>query len=1047
MGTTTALTCESETETSLASEEPERRWDRSLGGLFENQSLVHSTAPAIESQGYLLSYAELRSKALYLAGQIHLVDPLDSTPVGILIPRGINHILAQLAIVYTGRACVPLDTQMSDDCLESLLENVQSRLVLTDLQNTHRLVGLTHILVDHTFRGNQGPVPSFLAQPSRGLSSCSHILHTSGTSGKPKAVKLFGSGLLNLCRDPYANWIIQGQRVGHAASIIFDISLVEIWGSLLNGATIVVLPMETVLDPLELSNFIREQRLDVLQLTTSVLNLTVYTLPGAFSTLDTLITGGEAINCQSIRSIFNQGAPRRIINGYGPTECSVYTLWHSVSRLEADQGRIPVGKPFSNVVPYLVNESLMPVNVGEVGELLVAGAGVAGGYIGEKEKTAQSFISLPQLPSNGLPRVGTQRVYRTGDLMRRDEHGVYYYIGRKDHQVKISGQRVELESIESILQESDLVRAAAVVKITPEELGRGPFLVAFCIPAAADTTPAAISRDYINRHARLVLPRFELIDQFPLKTSGKVDRGQLGRQYTQAIESTHARFNYPKTGQRKSLEAELRYLWLDVLGFPSKELQPTDDFIAMGGNSLMVATLIARINHTFGISLRASAIYENMTLASLTELLTIMYQDGQANVVTQANEQEAWLQDSQLGQHLQPSQDQRVINWGTPSEGRVFLTGATGFVGAFFLAKLLQTPSVKKVCCLIRAHDEAHGRARLLETLLKYQLYPNNLDKLIIIAGCFGETNLGMSVQQYDYYAAWASVVFHLGARVNYLATYSAHRKDNVLGTLNVLKFATHKRIKPIHYTSTIAAYGPTGLVSGARFLHEDDRPAPHIAALHYDTGYAQSQLVAETIVWNAIDNGLPVAIYRPGFVLGHSKTGVCNPDDFISRLFASCMEMGVYPVLPRQRKEFVPVDFVVDALLHISRSTDNLGHGFNLVHPDRASAIDVCTGFEILNTISPYPMDGVPYTQWVQSLSLRVEDPLYPLVPMLKEKVLDNRTRWEVYEDMAEYGRSNLHRALETVPDILDCSPMGQLFARCLKSWLPKSSLYGKGK
>ncbi|KAL3472034.1 putative NRPS-like enzyme [Aspergillus californicus] len=1019
--------------------EPEGSCGAGLASAFADQVSANGTLTAIESDGHALSYAELLAGSLYLADQIRVTDPPASTPIGILIPRGINHVLAQLAVVYAGRACVPLDTKMDDDGLTGILENLHSSLVLTDQENAHRLGSFTHLLVEHTAtRRNQFPGPSFFAQPFKGPRSCSHVFHTSGTSGKPKAVELFAGGLLNLCHDSDANWIKQDQRVGHAASVVFDISLVEIWGSLLNGATIVVVPTETVLDPMELSTFIRKQRLDVLQLTTSLLNVTAYACPRAFATLDTLITGGEAINCQSIRAIFEAGAPRCIINGYGPTECSVYCLWHCVSRLEAQCGQIPVGKPFRNVELFLVDESLAPTGVGEVGELLVAGAGVTNGYIGDKEKTAEKFIYLPQPSCNEHPRVRGKRTYRTGDLMRRDGRGVYYYIGRKDNQIKISGQRVELELIESILQETDLVHAATVVKITPQQLGRGPFLVAFCVPTSADVMPSAIARDYVRRYPRLLVPRFELIEQLPLKTSGKADRGQLERQYTRAIESTHASVK-PRAWEWSSLKDDLRYLWLDVLGLPNTELQPTDDFIAMGGNSLMVATLIARVNHAFGISLRASVLYENMTLERLTELLTRIRRDGQAAVPVHTTNEKGWLQDSELGQGVHPPQDSPVVvDWEAASEGRVFLTGATGFVGAFFLAQLLQTPTVTHVCCLVRADDEAHGQARLQQTLQRYQLYPPNLDRITVLPGCFGKPNLGLSANKYDYYAQWTSVVFHLGAKVNYLATYSAHRQDNVLGTLNILRFATHKRTKPTHYTSTIAAYGPTGLVLGTKFLHEDKRVAPHIRALHYDTGYAQSQLVAETIVWDAIDNGLPITIYRPGFVIGHSVTGICNPDDFISRLFASCMEIGSYPLLRNQRKEFVPVDFVAGALLHISRSSENIGHAFNLVHPDKASAIDVCAGFELLNRLCPnHRMQATSYTEWVQSLSLRPDDPLYPLVPMLQEKVLDYRTRWEMYEHMVEYGRSNLHRALRAAPQVLDCSPMDQVFERCLDSWL----------
>ncbi|KAL6229504.1 hypothetical protein BDW75DRAFT_245669 [Aspergillus navahoensis] len=1013
--------------------------DLDLAGLFQKQISANGAAIAIESAGCALTYAELHLKAVYLAAQIHALSLSDNSAVAILIPRGINHILAQIAILYSGRACIPLDTKLSDDCLKSMLANLNSTCIITNWENAHRLTNFAHLLADHTVDDNDPPSgPCPLVSSSRDSSTCSHIFHTSGTSGKPKAVELLAGGLINLFCEPNASWIKQGQRVGHAASVVFDISLVEIWGSLLNGATIVVIPIETVLDPLELSRFIKDKSLDVLQLTTSLLDVTAYACPWAFSALDTLITGGEAINCESIRSIYNGGAPQRIINGYGPTECSVYCLWHCVSRLEAQCGKIPVGKPFSNVEAFLVDDNLMPVGVTEVGELVVAGAGVAGGYIGDREKTAKSFIHLPQLPRNYSRRINpSSPMYRTGDLMHRDQHGVHYYVGRKDNQVKIGGQRIELETIESILQETGLVSAASVIKATPHDFRRGALLVAFCVPTSPGITPAAITDAYVKQESRSLVPRLELTERLPLKNNGKVDRGQLERQYTGRIESSLSQIN-PADAQAGSVRDELRYLWLDVLGLPDKDLQPTDNFISMGGNSLMVATLIARIKHVFDVSLRASMLYEKMTLGNLTQLLTTLQRDGKKDLLMQVNEQEVWLQDSQLGQQLRPLVEGSVPDWETASEGRVFVTGATGFLGAFFIVELLQQPTVEKVACLVRCENEAHGKLRLEQVLLKYQLYPPNMDKLIIIPGCLGEAKLGLNDQQYDYYAEWASVIFHLGAKVNYLASYSAHRRDNVLGTVNILNFAAHRRTKATHYTSTIAAYGPTGFVTGTNFLHEDNRPASHIAALFYDTGYAQSQLVAETIAWNAIDNGVPLTIYRPGFVLGHSKTGVCNPDDFISRLFASCMEMGSYPLLPNQRKEFVPVDFVAKTLLHISKSKGrNLGHAFNLVHPEPESAIDVSASFALLNSISPYPMHGVPYAEWVQSLSMHPEDPLYPLVPMLRERVLGERTRWEVYEGMAEYGRDNLHRALREAPDIRECSNMAQLFERCLKSWL----------
>ncbi|OJJ72232.1 hypothetical protein ASPBRDRAFT_125300 [Aspergillus brasiliensis CBS 101740] len=999
-----------------------------LAQLLERQAIVRGTAIAIEEGRHEVTYGDLHEKALFVADQINGFLHDDPSPVGIIAPRSLNHVLSQAAVIYSGRACVPLDPKLPDEMLKDMLDNLGSTLVITDMLQQHRLPGVKHLVVDHRVIPETFELD--IAPSQNGSQTCSHVLHTSGTTGKPKAVEAFAEGLINLCLDP-ADLIRKGQRVGHGSNVIFDTSLVEIWGPLLRGATMVIIPQETVLDPSALSAFVKEKELNVLQLTTSLLTVTAYACPDAFSTLDTLITGGEAINCQTIQSIFDAGAPGRIINGYGPTEASIYVLYHEVSEDEARRGEIPVGKPFGNVEVFLADDHLNPVKAGEVGELLVSGVGVAGGYIGDAEKTAKSFVVLPQL--HRKVERGPNHVYRTGDLMRVDENGVYYYLGRKDNQIKIRGQRVELEALESALVGTGLVSAAVVVKITPEEVGRGQFLLAYCVPSSPDVSDGAIMKAYMEQAPHLMVPRLELIDILPLRSTGKADRKALEAQYHQKLKRTRANGvnGNINTG---NVASKLEYIWIDVFGLTVEHLRPTDDFVAMGGTSLIAATMIARINQTFGISLRARMLYENTTFQSLTRLVTNIQVHGDDSSV-QA-EQEVWLQDSKLGEHLRPIGGV-IPHWQDKHEGRIFLTGATGFVGVFLLATLVKRPDVKKVACLVRADDEPSARARLEKTLEKYSLYAN-MDKVIALPGNFGQPWLGLSPEQYDYYATWSSVIFHLGAKVSYVAPYSSHRQENTIGTLNMLEFATHRRMKAMHYSSTIAAYGPTGYVTGAKLLPEDERPAPHLAALPSDTGYAQSQYVAEAIVWNAIDNGFPVAIYRPGFVLGHSKSGICNPDDFISRLFTSCMDMGLYPILPNQRKEFIPVDFVVDAIIHVSTTHENLGHAYNLVQPDLHNAIDINTSFDILNQLSPYKMQGVPYEQWVNSLSERLDDPLHPLTPMLKEKVFGEMTRWEVYENMAEYGRENIRRALQDAPHILNREDIEVLFHKSLKSWLP---------
>ncbi|PWY90216.1 NRPS-like enzyme [Aspergillus heteromorphus CBS 117.55] len=1002
--------------------------DLGLAERLHQQAEVCGSTVAVEHGRYQLTYAELDRKALFLGDQINSLSQGESAPVGIIAPRSLDHVVSQVAVIYSGRACVPLDNRLPDEMLTRMLQKLGTSLVVTDVRQQHRLPSLRHLVVDHRMI----PDPESVLSPSRnGPRARSFVFHTSGTTGEPKAVEGFAEGVISLCLDP-RQVIRKGQRVGHACNIIFDVCVLDIWGSLLNGATMVVIPMDVVLDPTALGSFITEKELNLLQLPTSILAIMAHACPGALSTLDVLVTGGEAINCRSIQSIFDAGAPGRIINAYGPTEASVYMMYHEVSEEDARKGEIPVGRPFDYVDVFLVDDNLSPVQPGEAGELLISGVCVAGGYIGEPEKTAQSFVKVPQL-GRKTP------MYRTGDLMRVDEAGLYHFLGRKDNQIKVRGQRVELEALESTLLKTSLVSAAVVVKIKPEEFDRGEFLLAYCVPSSPDISAGVILKSYMEQAPHLMVPRLELIDVLPLQPTGKADRKTLEQRYRERLKRSQPKgdqadeappFQGNGADEPGDVASRLERIWITAFGLPVDHLKAKDDFVAMGGTSLMAATMIPRIHEAFGVSLRSQQLYENTSFDQLTHLVTDLQANGDDRAIQE--EQQAWLQDSTLGQHLRPIEG-TVPNW--PDEGRIFLTGATGFVGIFLLAALARRSDVEKVACLVRAEDEPSARRRLEEALHKYSLSAD-MAKVIALPGHLDQAQLGLSPEEYDAYAEWSSVVFHLGAKVSYVAPYASHRQPNVLGTVHILDFCTHRRPKALHYSSTITSYGPTGYVTGAKLLPEDERPAAHVAALPYDMGYSQSQYVAEGLVWAAIDQGLPIAIYRPGFVLGES--GICNPDDFISRLFMTCMDMGLYPILPGQRKEFVPVDFVVDAMLHISTKLSSLGHAYNLVHPHLDDAISTNGSFELLNELSPYQMRAIPYDQWVDALSGRVGDSMQPLTPMLRERVFDQKTRWEVWEHMPEYGRDNMRRALQDAPEVLNCRAIETVFQRSLQSWMP---------
>jgi thioester reductase-like protein len=290
-------------------------------------------------------------------------------------------------------------------------------------------------------------------------------------------------------------------------------------------------------------------------------------------------------------------------------------------------------------------------------------------------------------------------------------------------------------------------------------------------------------------------------------------------------------------------------------------------------------------------------------------------------------------------------------------------------------------------------------------------------DKLLVMCGCLEEPDLGLGASTFKQLGHWASVIFHLGARVNYTQPYSRHRPANTIGTLNIIELALLGRPKSVQYVSSISCFGPTGYFTGTRFVSEGDSLMKHLDALPYDHGYAQSQWVVEEMLHRLMTRGFPIAVYRPGFITGHSKTGACNPDDFFSRLIQACLQMGTYPLLPNQRKEFIPVDYVCDVILHIASSATTVGIAYHIVPPNMSVSIDMNKSMDLVGQASGSPLRGVTYDEWLKQLASDPKFSLQPLQPMLAEKVHNGLTRWELYENMPVYGTENAQAALADYP------------------------------
>jgi amino acid adenylation domain-containing protein/thioester reductase-like protein len=992
--------------------------DEGLGGLFYQQMLEDPSALAIiDEDGRRLTYGALHRAALVLAQGLHEQDFVTEEPVGILVHHGLWDAVTQVAIIYAGGTCVPLNPLLPDQQIISRLQRLGVRYIIVDEPNSTRALPF-----DLLATGEFPPSDDKLADTKNSslpvatnLGHCTHLIHTSGTTSEPKAVQVRGASILHVSHHAPYDPVQKTDVVGHGNSTSFDVALFDIWGALIRGAAIGVLSKSTLLDISNLGTVIRQLGITIMAITTPLVNLVATTAPATFAPLRVILMGGEAVNLVAMKAILEAGPPQHLMNAYGPTECCVYCLAHEITMSDIDAGSVSIGKPIGHNVCCVSNDGGQIVPDGEEGELLVGGPGVSIGYVNQPGQNSQAFTFVDGMenPDTGEP----YRMYRTGDMVRRRSDGQHDFLGRRDHQVKIRGFRIELSAVEAAVMNTGHFSNGFAMRIDEKEEGSGATLVAFVVlqPTAG---PHAVSDALKTLRATLpdyMVPHIEVVVDLPLNSHAKVDRRKLNEMYHK-LRAKHLRDTFGDASL--STRAHVVGLWTTILATPVPHYSDDDDFFEHGATSLQASLLISRIRQQLKTEISLLTLYENSTLG---KLVSIIDSNQGASMPTIRNERDTWVADTLLGDDL-PLPSGLVVDWRLDTEGRVFLTGATGFLGSYLLAHLLGMPDVHQIGCLVRAADPVTGRERLKAALVKYGLWKDVfLTKLLPLCGRLECHWLGLGKQRFEQIADWASVIFHLGAKVNYTQPYSLHRSANILGTVNIARLATTGRLKGMHYCSSISCFGPTGFVTGAKIVYEDEPLLPHVDALTFDHGYAQSQWAADELLQRLISRGFPITVYRPGFITGDQKTGACNPDDFFSRLVRASLELGCYPHLPNQRKEFITVVYVVNAMIHIASNIFTSGHAFHLL-PHRDASIGMDDVMALLGKAQGASIQRVSYEEWIERLLSSANVSLQPLIPMLAEKVHQGLTRWELYENMPTYDNTNTMRALENYPGGLEC-------------------------
>ncbi|KAJ6125368.1 Male sterility NAD-binding [Penicillium samsonianum] len=977
-----------------------------------------------------ISYQELIARADVLAEKLRGRSIELAEPVCILLGSGYQQIISQVAVLRAGGTCVPIAPSMPSLRLVAMLHDIKSRFVITsealmDRVSDFEVIRVEEATVENITLNETSPIHVQAGCPE---THRSHIFFTSGSTGQPKAIQILACGILHVLASEPATLLGPSDRMAGFISPGFDFALFEVWASLLAGATVIQIPKVIVTDPFALSEFLENRKVTVMIIPTALFNVIALNAPNAFCGLHHVLVGGEAVNVKAMKKVLINGSPANLYNAYGPTETTIFVTTCRVTLDETQHPRISIGRAFGKSKVYLLDEQLRNITgTHQTGELCVAGPQLAAGYLNRPEETEKQFIHVntATLGEDDGPSI---RLYRTGDLAQwKDSSGTLDYIGRADKQVKCSGHRVELGDIERTLERHPQVESCIVLQHKQEH---SETLAAYVISIECETEVQLSGiTDWAKEHLPyyMVPSSIQSVREFPLSSSGKVDRKALVRDLQDA----------PKTEEPKSQQAPKMESQDDWLQSHLQELlnvshvDPNKNIFALGVTSLQSAQLVGTIKHHSGKVVTLAQLHASPTLESLTALLRRSDDDS-----TDAAQTTRWAQDSHLADELVAPPD-----WQSTKEGHVFLTGGTGFVGVYLLHQLLSIPSVKKVACLARSRGNLTVNDRIQKALEKYDLWDGRLEstqKIIALDGDLTDVNLGLGEDKFNWLSNWASVIFHIGARVNWCEPYETLYEPNVVGTRNIIRLTTLGRRKALHYVSSIDAWNVTGLINKTERVFEDAPLKPHLESLPYDMGYSQSQWVADEMVQRARDLGLPATIYRPGFVIGDSSRGYGNADDFFARLIVGCIQSGQFPHLPHQRLEYVTVEFVCSAILHIASKSESLGRSFHLVSPDVAQSVSIEKTCSLINQAG-YPVKEVPYQEWIDMIQNTPGNPLEPMIPMLQEPVLKDLTRMQTSMYTPVYETQNTVKALADRPDIKYVPLDHELLQRHIDFWVSR--------
>jgi tyrocidine synthetase-3 len=608
---------------------------KTIPQVFNEQSVNTPHKAAVLFEDKIYTYKELDERSSQLGHYLQQEYGVGRNDlVGVMVDRSEKLLLAILGILKAGAAYVPIDPAYPQARKQFILNDTGAKVLITQSDHLFELDYYTGGLFAIDIQLDNLSTPVSMPPVDSHATDLAYVMYTSGSTGQPKGTLVEQRSVLRLVLPCNFVPLTGNETLLSTGAISFDATTFEYWSMLLTGGSLVMCSRETLLDSSLLAAAIRTKQVDTMWFTAGWLNELVDGNIELFATLKTVIAGGDKLSPVHINRLKEVYPSLRIINGYGPTENTTFSLTHEIG---SEQTVIPIGRPINNSSAYILDKNGALCGIGVAGEICVGGDGLARGYLNQPALTAEKFVPNPV-------KAG-ERMYRTGDTGYWTNEGVLIFTGRKDDQVKVRGYRVELGEIEHVLQQHSDITNAVVVPRNGSDAEKE--LVAYIVGTTQLNTAL------LTEHLAKTLPAYMLpvhyvqLDALPLNANGKIDRKSLPSPWENGAQEKTA---YLAPGN--DIERKLTHIWGEVLGVDRETISINENFFSLGGHSLKAIRLATQLHREFEVKIALKDIFANPVLAEQALLIaasgkttfaTIPQAPAQESYVLSSSQRRLWV--------------------------------------------------------------------------------------------------------------------------------------------------------------------------------------------------------------------------------------------------------------------------------------------------------------------------------------------------------------------------------------------------------------------